>query len=248
VVEHMVDAVASFEGDGAHHFRILRAMKNRFGPTDEIGVFEMTGDGLAQVTNPSALFLSDRDRPAPGSASARAQRQRRPRARAAAGQGTRAQGRPPGAPSAPQRHRRMQGPQTPPAPCCCRACSTGSARGRGARARWRGTARAGAAAARAPAAARHRQGRRRVQGQRAGTACQPSSQRAPWPWALEEQRGSGRHCWQLAHVLRVCARVCVCVYVCVRVCECMYRFAFTHSSAFCVKTDSKAEGREGGEG
>ncbi len=45
VVEHMVDAVLSFEGDGAHHFRILRAQKNRFGPTDEIGVFEMTGLG-----------------------------------------------------------------------------------------------------------------------------------------------------------------------------------------------------------
>jgi DNA repair protein RadA/Sms len=42
VVEHMVDAVASFEGEGGHHFRILRAVKNRFGPTDEIGVFEMS--------------------------------------------------------------------------------------------------------------------------------------------------------------------------------------------------------------
>ncbi|MCA3507586.1 MAG: DNA repair protein RadA [Rhodobacter sp.] len=67
VVEHMVDTVLYFEGERGHQFRILRAVKNRFGPADEIGVFEMTGDGLAQVTNPSALFLSDRDRPAPGS-------------------------------------------------------------------------------------------------------------------------------------------------------------------------------------
>jgi len=57
VVEHMVDAVLSFEGDGSHQFRILRAVKNRFGPTDEIGVFEMTGAGLREVTNPSELFL-----------------------------------------------------------------------------------------------------------------------------------------------------------------------------------------------
>ena len=68
VVEHMVDAVASFEGDGAHHFRILRAAKNRFGPTDEIGVFEMTGLGLKQVPNPSALFLEGRDTSSPGTA------------------------------------------------------------------------------------------------------------------------------------------------------------------------------------
>jgi DNA repair protein RadA/Sms len=68
VVEHMVDTVLYFEGERGHQFRILRAVKNRFGPADEIGVFEMTGNGLAQVSNPSALFLSDRDRPAPGSA------------------------------------------------------------------------------------------------------------------------------------------------------------------------------------
>jgi DNA repair protein RadA/Sms len=61
VVEHMVDAVLSFEGEGSHQFRILRAMKNRFGPTDEIGVFEMTGSGLREVANPSELFLSERD-------------------------------------------------------------------------------------------------------------------------------------------------------------------------------------------
>ncbi|MBD1205043.1 MAG: DNA repair protein RadA [Rhodobacteraceae bacterium] len=68
VVEHMVDTVLYFEGERGHQFRILRAVKNRFGPADEIGVFEMTGDGLAQVTNPSALFLSDRGQTTPGSA------------------------------------------------------------------------------------------------------------------------------------------------------------------------------------
>ena len=68
VVEHMVDAVISFEGDAGHQFRILRALKNRFGPTDEIGVFEMTGRGLAEVPNPSAFFLSGRDESAPGAA------------------------------------------------------------------------------------------------------------------------------------------------------------------------------------
>src|SRR5262245_37166978 len=68
VVEHMVDAVLSFEGDGAHQFRILRAVKNRFGPTDEIGVFEMTGLGLREVANPSELFLSERDLGSAGTA------------------------------------------------------------------------------------------------------------------------------------------------------------------------------------
>jgi DNA repair protein RadA/Sms len=68
VVEHMVDAVLSFEGEGSQQFRILRALKNRFGPTDEIGVFEMTGRGLSEVENPSALFLSDRDLGSPGTA------------------------------------------------------------------------------------------------------------------------------------------------------------------------------------
>jgi DNA repair protein RadA/Sms len=68
VVEHMVDAVLSFEGEGGHHFRILRALKNRFGPTDEIGVFEMTGLGLSEVANPSAMFLAGRDASAPGAA------------------------------------------------------------------------------------------------------------------------------------------------------------------------------------
>jgi len=68
VVEHMVDCVLYFEGERGHQFRILRAVKNRFGASGEIGVFEMTGDGLVQVANPSALFLSDRDQPAPGAA------------------------------------------------------------------------------------------------------------------------------------------------------------------------------------
>jgi len=68
VVEHMVDTVLYFEGERGHQFRILRAVKNRFGPADEIGVFEMTGGGLSQVLNPSALFLSDRGQPSPGSA------------------------------------------------------------------------------------------------------------------------------------------------------------------------------------
>ncbi|MBV7379238.1 DNA repair protein RadA [Maritimibacter dapengensis] len=67
VVEHMVDTVLYFEGERGHQFRILRAVKNRFGPADEIGVFEMTGGGLAEVGNPSALFLSDREEAAPGS-------------------------------------------------------------------------------------------------------------------------------------------------------------------------------------
>lgn len=60
MLEHMVDTVLYFEGERGHQFRILRATKNRFGPTDEIGVFEMTGSGLAQVGNPSELFLADR--------------------------------------------------------------------------------------------------------------------------------------------------------------------------------------------
>ena len=60
VLEHMVDTVLYFEGDRGHHFRILRSVKNRFGATDEIGVFEMTEKGLDEVPNPSALFLAER--------------------------------------------------------------------------------------------------------------------------------------------------------------------------------------------
>ncbi len=65
VLEHMVDTVLYFEGERGHQFRILRAVKNRFGATDEIGVFEMTDGGLAEVSNPSALFLGDRDEDEP---------------------------------------------------------------------------------------------------------------------------------------------------------------------------------------
>lgn len=60
VLEHMVDTVLYFEGERGHQFRILRGVKNRFGATDEIGVFEMTDRGLMEVENPSALFLADR--------------------------------------------------------------------------------------------------------------------------------------------------------------------------------------------
>jgi DNA repair protein RadA/Sms len=68
VLEHMVDTVLYFEGERGHQFRLLRAIKNRFGPTDEIGVFEMTGEGLMQVENPSALFLSERSGDVSGAA------------------------------------------------------------------------------------------------------------------------------------------------------------------------------------
>ncbi len=60
VLEHMVDAVLYFEGDASQHYRILRAVKNRFGPADALGVFEMTGLGLKEVPNPSTLFLAER--------------------------------------------------------------------------------------------------------------------------------------------------------------------------------------------
>lgn len=67
VLEHMVDAVVSFEGDREMPFRIIRATKNRFGSTNEVGVFRMTGDGLVEVEDPSALFLEDGEN-LPGSA------------------------------------------------------------------------------------------------------------------------------------------------------------------------------------
>ena len=66
VLEHMVDTVLSFEGERSHQYRILRAMKNRFGGTDEIGVFAMEGQGLTEVPNPSALFLTHRGEPVSG--------------------------------------------------------------------------------------------------------------------------------------------------------------------------------------
>ncbi|PEQ11229.1 DNA repair protein RadA [Novosphingobium sp. PC22D] len=68
VLEHMVDVVMSFEGERSHQYRILRSIKNRFGPVDEIGVFAMEGAGLQEVANPSTLFLSGREEPVPGSA------------------------------------------------------------------------------------------------------------------------------------------------------------------------------------
>ncbi len=68
VLEHMVDTVLYFEGDRGHSFRILRAVKNRFGSTNEIGVFEMAPTGLQPVANPSALFLAERPQDAAGSA------------------------------------------------------------------------------------------------------------------------------------------------------------------------------------
>lgn len=68
VIEHMVDTVLYFEGERGHAFRILRTVKNRFGPTNEIGVFEMATTGLREVRNPSELFLGDRDTKAPGAA------------------------------------------------------------------------------------------------------------------------------------------------------------------------------------
>ncbi len=68
VVEHMVDGVLYFEGEGSHHYRILRTVKNRYGPTDEIGIFEMSDNGLREVVNPSELFLGERHAKAPGAA------------------------------------------------------------------------------------------------------------------------------------------------------------------------------------
>jgi len=67
VLEHMVDTVLSFEGERSHQYRILRAIKNRFGGTDEIGVFAMVEEGLTEISNPSALFLTNRDETVTGS-------------------------------------------------------------------------------------------------------------------------------------------------------------------------------------
>jgi DNA repair protein RadA/Sms len=68
VVEHMVDTVLYFESEGGQSYRLLRAVKNRFGSSRELGVFEMDGEGLREVSNPSALFLSERKEPVPGTA------------------------------------------------------------------------------------------------------------------------------------------------------------------------------------
>lgn len=67
VLEHMVDTVLYFEGDSGHAYRIIRSIKNRFGPTNEIGVFEMQDKGLKEVPNPSAFFLEQRPQNVPGS-------------------------------------------------------------------------------------------------------------------------------------------------------------------------------------
>jgi DNA repair protein RadA/Sms len=67
VLEHMVDAVLYFEGDRSSRYRLIRAIKNRFGAVNEIGVFAMTERGVRDVNNPSAIFLSRADEPAPGS-------------------------------------------------------------------------------------------------------------------------------------------------------------------------------------
>jgi len=67
VLEHMVDTVLYFEGDAGHAYRIIRSIKNRFGPTNEIGVFEMQDKGLREVPNPSSFFLAERPQNAPGS-------------------------------------------------------------------------------------------------------------------------------------------------------------------------------------
>ena len=66
VLEHMVDTVLYFEGDSGHAYRIVRSIKNRFGPTNEIGVFEMRDRGLIEVPNPSAFFLAERRKTHPG--------------------------------------------------------------------------------------------------------------------------------------------------------------------------------------
>src|SRR6185369_2567612 len=65
VLEHLVDVVLAFEGDGAHAYRLLRGQKNRFGPTHEVGVFEMVSEGLREVADPSELFMGNAgERPA----------------------------------------------------------------------------------------------------------------------------------------------------------------------------------------
>ncbi len=68
VLEHIVDAVLYLEGDRFHQYRLLRGVENRFGSTDEVGVFEMTQTGMAEVTNPSQVFLAERSAGTPGSA------------------------------------------------------------------------------------------------------------------------------------------------------------------------------------
>ena len=68
VLEHMVDVVLYLEGDRFHQYRLLRGVKNRFGSTNEVGVFEMGNEGMQEVTNPSAAFLAERNNGSPGTA------------------------------------------------------------------------------------------------------------------------------------------------------------------------------------
>src|SRR6185369_2686757 len=67
VLEHIVDVVLYLEGDRFHQYRLLRSVKNRYGSTNEVGVFEMTQNGLLEVTNPSQVFLAERSAGTPGS-------------------------------------------------------------------------------------------------------------------------------------------------------------------------------------
>ena len=120
VIEHMVDTVLYFEGDRGHTYRILRAVKNRFGATDEIGVFEMASDGLREVANPSELFLGDRAGVEPGRG-----RLRRHRRHAAAA------GRDPGAGRALRRSARRAAPWSAGTQTGCRCCSPCSKRAAG---------------------------------------------------------------------------------------------------------------------
>ena len=117
VIEHMVDTVLYFEGDRGHPFRILRAAKNRFGATDEIGVFEMAAEGLREVANPSELFLGDRLASTPGSAVF------------AGVEGTRPDpGRDPGAGGALRRSARRAAPWWAGTPIACPCCWPSSMR------------------------------------------------------------------------------------------------------------------------
>src|SRR5690606_20688931 len=68
ILEHMVDVVLQFEGDRNHIYRLLRAIKNRFGSTSELGIYEMQGSGLREVTNPSEVLISKREEPLSGNA------------------------------------------------------------------------------------------------------------------------------------------------------------------------------------
>ena len=67
LLEHMVDVVLQFEGDRSYTYRVLRALKNRFGSTSECGIFSMEAEGLQEVSNPSGLFLETKEKPVPGS-------------------------------------------------------------------------------------------------------------------------------------------------------------------------------------